>query len=70
MLYCSVIDYLQGAPLQSLNRIPTCCPPLPPIVAQPDHTVLVRVSDNFLGYYLTLENTFSWKKWLLKAVLL
>ena len=39
---------MQGATLQSLNRIPTCSPTLPPLVAQPDHTVLVRVSDFWL----------------------
>ncbi|KAJ7392132.1 hypothetical protein OS493_013504 [Desmophyllum pertusum] len=33
-----------GSPLQSLNRTPACCPPLPPLVPQPDHTVLVRPS--------------------------
>lgn len=35
-----------GAPLQSLNRIPTCSPTLPPLAAQPDHTVLVRPSHS------------------------
>ncbi|KAL9978494.1 hypothetical protein ACROYT_G016017 [Oculina patagonica] len=35
-----------GSSLQSLNRIPSCSPPLPPIVAQPDHTVLVRPSQS------------------------
>ncbi|XP_068725085.1 poly(ADP-ribose) glycohydrolase-like isoform X1 [Montipora capricornis] len=33
-----------GTPLQSVNRIPDCSPPLPPLLAQPDHTVLVRPS--------------------------
>lgn len=31
-----------GTPLGSLNRIPSCLQPLSPLVAQPDHTVLVR----------------------------
>ncbi|KAK2566456.1 Poly(ADP-ribose) glycohydrolase [Acropora cervicornis] len=31
-----------GTPLESLNRIPSCLQPLSPLVAQPDHTVLVR----------------------------
>ena len=51
VLHCSVIDHLQGAPLQSLNRISTCSPSLPPLAAQPDHTVLVRVSDNYFGFH-------------------
>lgn len=33
-----------GCSLQSLNRIPSCSPPLPPLDPQPGHTVLVRPS--------------------------
>lgn len=35
-----------GAPLSSLNIVPVCSLQLPPLVPQPDHTVLVRASLN------------------------
>ena len=41
-----LFSLLQGTPLPSLNRIPACSLPLPPLVAQPDHTILVRVSNS------------------------
>ena len=42
----------QGAPLSSLNIVPVCSLQLPPLVPQPDHTVLVRVSSSFLNFCL------------------
>ncbi|XP_031574946.1 poly(ADP-ribose) glycohydrolase-like [Actinia tenebrosa] len=35
-----------GVPLCMLNRTPGCCAPMPPLMPQPDHTVLIRVSKN------------------------
>lgn len=43
------LSHLQGCSLQSLNRIPSCSPPLPPLDPQPGHTVLVRVSGLILA---------------------
>ena len=50
-IFNRLLSLFQGTPLPSLNRIPACSLPLPPLVAQPDHTILVRVSNNNYNYY-------------------
>ena len=46
-IFNRLLSLFQGTPLPSLNRIPACSLPLPPLVAQLDHTILVRVSNNY-----------------------